>query len=43
METRVRTTLRLAFFLTLILVRASAQTASSSVYLDPSTCGLTIW
>ncbi|MGA2743577.1 MAG: glycoside hydrolase family 3 C-terminal domain-containing protein [Candidatus Sulfotelmatobacter sp.] len=36
METRVRTTLRLAFFLTLILARASAQTASSSVYLDPS-------
>jgi beta-glucosidase len=36
METRVRTTLRLGFFLALILVRAAAQTASSSVYLDPS-------
>jgi beta-glucosidase len=36
MKTPVRTTLLLVFPLTLILVRASAQTASSSVYLDPS-------
>jgi beta-glucosidase len=36
MKTRGRTTLQLAFFVALILVRASAQTAGSTVYLDPS-------
>jgi beta-glucosidase len=36
METRTRTTLQVAFFLSLILVRAAAQTAGGAVYLDPS-------
>ena len=36
METRTRTTLHVAFFLSLILVRAAAQTAGGAVYLDPS-------
>ena len=36
METRTRTTLQVAVFLALILVRAAAQTAGGAVYLDPS-------
>ena len=36
MEIRTRTTLQVAFFLSLILVRAAAQTAGGAVYLDPS-------
>ena len=36
METRTRTTLQVAFFLSLILVRAAAQTTGGAVYLDPS-------
>ena len=36
MATRTRTTLQVALFLVLILVRASAQTAGGPVYLDPS-------
>lgn len=36
METRTRTTLQVAVFLALILVRAAAQTGGGAVYLDPS-------
>ena len=36
MQTRIQTTLQVAVFLALILVRAAAQTAGSAVYLDPS-------
>ena len=36
MATRTRTTLQVAFFLVLILVRAGAQTAGGALYLDPS-------
>ena len=36
MKMRTRTTLQVAFFLALILVRAAGQSANGAVYLDPS-------
>src|SRR5271169_5941004 len=36
MQTRIQTTLQVAVFLALMLVRAAAQTAGGTVYLDPS-------